>query len=361
MDANRLRAWWWQRQGLDGSLAGKSAAEVLDRAGWARSVGGANPYLTLFARSGLKRAAAEAAAAALEIHELPSARGCTYVVPATDFALALTVGQAFGGGEMRVARKLGATDKDIDRLCETVLAALSKAPMDPEELKAAVGPAVKSFGEEGKKKGLTSTLPVALGRLQQSGDIRRVPASGRLDLQRYTYALWRPNPLAKTKMSAGPRYVELARRYFQWAAPARPADFQWFSGLGVKAAKAAIEPLGLVAVEAGSELLIDREGPRRVHPDEGARQAAVRPGRVHRQHQPAPARFAEPRRRRRPEADGGGRARRARTGRFGGPAEPRDPGPRPAGRPLGIRCRHAADCVVGVRRGPEGQGAGGSG
>ena len=131
--------------------------------------------------------------------------------------------------------------------------------MDPEELKAAVGPAVKTFGEEGKKKGLASTLPVALGRLQQSGDIRRVPASGRLDQQRYRYALWKPNPLAKVKMSAEEGYVELARRYFQWAAPARPTDFQWFSGLGVKAAKAAIEPLGLVAVEPGSELLIDRQ------------------------------------------------------------------------------------------------------
>jgi len=71
---------------------------VLNEAGWARSVGGANPYLTLFARAGLGRAAVDAAVAALEIHELPSARGCTYVVPAGDFALALTVGQAFGGG-----------------------------------------------------------------------------------------------------------------------------------------------------------------------------------------------------------------------------------------------------------------------
>ena len=259
MDAKKLRAWWWQRQGLDGSLHGKSASEVLDRAGWARSVGGANPYLTLFARAGLGRAAVDNAAAALDVLELPSARGCTYVVPAKDVALALTVGQAFGGGEMNVARKLGATDRDVDRLCDKVLAALSKAPMGPEELKAAVGPAVKTFGEEGKKKGLTSTLPVALGRLQQSGDIRRIPANGRLDQQRYTYALWRPNPLAKAKMSADEGYVELARRFFQWAAPARPADFQWFSGLGVKAAKAAIEPLGLVAVEAGSGLLIDRK------------------------------------------------------------------------------------------------------
>ena len=259
MDAVRLRAWWWQRQGLDGSLEGKSAAEVLDRAGWARSVGGANPYLTLFARAGLGRPAVDAAVAALDVHELPSARGCTYVVPARDFALALAVGQAFGGGEMNVARKLGATDKDVDRLCDKVLAALAKAPMDPDELKTEVGPAVKTFGEEGKKKGLTSTLPVALGRLQLSGDIRRVPANGRLDQQRYAYALWKVKPLARWTLSAELSYVELARRFFQWTAPARPADFQWFSGLGVKAAKAAIDPLGLVPVESGSELLIDRE------------------------------------------------------------------------------------------------------
>jgi len=258
MDATTLRAWWWHRQGLDGSLAGKSAGEALDQAGWARSVGGANPYLTLFARAGLRREAVDAAAAALDIHELPSARGCTYVVPARDFALALTVGQAFGGGEMNVARKLGVTEKDVDRLCEKVIAVLARGPLDPEGLKAAAGPAVKNLGEEGKKKGLTSTLPLALGRLQQSGHIRRVPTDGRLDHQRYGYALWKPNPLANVKLSAGEGYVELARRFFLWIGPARAADFQWFSGLGVKAAKAAIDPLGLVPVESGSDLLISR-------------------------------------------------------------------------------------------------------
>src|SRR6267378_2964502 len=40
MDQSKLRAWWSHRQGLDGSLEGKSAAEVLGRVGWARSVGG---------------------------------------------------------------------------------------------------------------------------------------------------------------------------------------------------------------------------------------------------------------------------------------------------------------------------------
>src|SRR5438093_6560331 len=93
MDTSKIRAWWAWRQGLDGSLAGKSPAEVLERTGWARSVGGVGPYLTLFARAGTSRQAADAAVAKLAIHELPSVRGCTYVVPAPDFALALTAAE----------------------------------------------------------------------------------------------------------------------------------------------------------------------------------------------------------------------------------------------------------------------------
>src|SRR5580704_786426 len=113
----KLRAWWSHRQGLDGRLAGASAADVLAQTGWARSVGGVGPYLTLLARAGTSREAADAGVATLEIHELPAARGCTYVVPAAHFALALRAGEPFGMAEMKVAYKLGVTDKEIDKLC----------------------------------------------------------------------------------------------------------------------------------------------------------------------------------------------------------------------------------------------------
>src|SRR5258705_3659812 len=96
MDSSKLQAWWAHKQGLDGSLEGSSPADILSRTGWARSVGGANPYLTLFARGGVSREAADAAVASLQIHELPSARGCTYVLPASHFALALRAGESFG-------------------------------------------------------------------------------------------------------------------------------------------------------------------------------------------------------------------------------------------------------------------------
>src|ERR1700720_3249452 len=132
MDQAKIRAWYAHRQGLDGSLDGKSAAEVLGRTGWARSVGGTGPYLTLFSRAGLSRGQIDASVAKLEIHELPSDRGCTYVLPASDFALGLKVAQSFGGGEMNVARKLGVSDAEIEKLCTAVLAALKKGPLDPE-------------------------------------------------------------------------------------------------------------------------------------------------------------------------------------------------------------------------------------
>jgi hypothetical protein len=259
MDSSQLRAWWWQLQGLDGSLTGASPAVALERAGWARSVGGAGPYLSIFSRTGASRADIDQAVAATEIHELPAARNCTYVVPASDFALALKVGQAFLEADLNVGRKLGVTDKEVEKLCAAVVGAVGKKPFSPDEIREAVGGAARNLGEAGKKKGLTTTLPLALGKLQAFGEIRRVPVNGRLDQQRYGYVRWQPNPLAKFKLSAEEAYTELARRYFSWIGPATVAEFQWFSALGVKAAKAAIEPLGLVPLEAGSQHLIFSE------------------------------------------------------------------------------------------------------
>ncbi|HTR38430.1 MAG TPA: crosslink repair DNA glycosylase YcaQ family protein [Bryobacteraceae bacterium] len=252
VDASKVRAWYAHRQGLDGSLQDASPATVFERAGWARSVGGVAPYLTLFSRAGINREQADASAAGLEIYELPSARGCTYVLPASDFALGLTVGQAFAG-EIKTAQKLGVTAKEIDKLCDAVISALEKGTLSPDELRQAVGKAVRNLGPEGQKKGLTTTLPVALEQLQARGEIRRVPTNGRFDQQRYQYALWRPNPLRGFRLGVEEAYIELARRFFTWIAPAYVAEFQWFSGLGVKAAKAAVEPLKLDALGPGDE------------------------------------------------------------------------------------------------------------
>lgn len=263
MDEAMIRAWWAQRQGLDGSLLGLSAAAVLERTGWARSVGGVGPYLTLFARAGLGRTAIDAAVADLAIHELPSARGCTYVVPAADYALALQVGQGFGdAAQVAVAKKhCGVTDAELDNLGTAVVDALAVGPLDPRALRETLGDRVRNLGAEGKKRGVTTTLPLALGTLQAEGVIRRIPVGGRLDQQRYRYARWERNPRA-TSRSDEEAHSALAQRFFRWIGPATVGHFQWFSGLGVKAARAAIAPLGLVLIAPDDDRLIfpdDRE------------------------------------------------------------------------------------------------------
>jgi hypothetical protein len=256
MDVQKLRAWWFHRQGLDGRLDGADPRQVLNETGWARSVGGSGPYLTLFSRAGVSRQRADEAVANLEIHELPAARGCTYVVPSDDFALALRAGAKAPDGDLRTALKLGVTEQEIETLCAAVLKVLESGPLDPDEIRQATAGASRSVGEGGKKKGLTTTLPIALGMLQPQGKIRRVPVNGRLDQQRYRYTLWDPSPLAKIEMKEDEVATELARRFFKWAGPATLAEFQTFSALGVNAARKAAEPLGLVQAYGGSDYLL---------------------------------------------------------------------------------------------------------
>ena len=248
MDFVKLRAWWFHRQGLDGSMRSCSLAECLVRCGWARSVGGSSPYLGFYARLGASRQAVDQAMTALEIHELPSARRCTYVVPAAHYPLALCSAATFPDSEGKTAGKLGVTEQELADLAIRILSVLKvQGPLDPEQLKQALGTAVRHLGEEGRKKGLTTTLPLALGNLQVEGRIHRIPVNGRLDQQRYRYANWDPPPPPLSDSHP----TTLARQYFNWIGPATLAEFQWFSGLGVNAAKAAVEPLDLLEIGPG--------------------------------------------------------------------------------------------------------------
>ncbi|MGW2373574.1 MULTISPECIES: DNA glycosylase AlkZ-like family protein [Kitasatospora] len=246
----KLRAWWSHRQWLDRQHPGASAAEVLAATGWARSVGGAAPYLGLFARAGLGRAAVDAAVAGLQVHELPSARGCTYLLPAADFALGLAVGAAAPEGELAAAAKhLGVSRDEVEQLCLAIERVLSDGgPLDPTTIREAVGDAARPLGEAGRKRGLATTLPLALGLMQSRGRIRRVPVNGRLDQQRYGYIGW-DQPVAGSA-------VDLARRYLSWAGPATLGHFRWFSGFTAATARRAVAEAGAVPLEPGSELLL---------------------------------------------------------------------------------------------------------
>jgi hypothetical protein len=249
-----LRAWAWHRQGLDGTLAGATPEEVLARAGWARSVGGANPYLTLFARAGIRRDRVDQDVLDLRIHELPAARGCTYVLGREDFAWALSLGKN-AEEAFRVLGRLGVDRGEMTLLEEQILHVLSEAegPMDPKQLKDELGESVRSLGEEGKKKGVATTLPTALGLLQADGRIRRVPVNGRLDQQRYAYTLW---SLPPGKLGAEQARTELISRYLGWTGGATLKQSQWFTGFTVAHSKAALAEVGAVEQPtAGGDVL----------------------------------------------------------------------------------------------------------
>ncbi|WP_226760942.1 DNA glycosylase AlkZ-like family protein [Arthrobacter sp. SO3] len=247
----RLCAWAWHKQGLDGSLAGCTAEQVFARAGWARSVGGANPYLTLFARAGIRRAQVDADVGARRILELPTARGCTYVLGRDDFAWALRLGRDAAEAAVKVVGRLGVDRGEITLLEEQVLHTLADAavPMDPRQLKEELGESVRNLGEEGKKKGATTTLPTALGILQSQGRIRRVPANGRLDQQRYAYELWDlpPSPLDDDEAR-----TELVRRYLGWTGGATFKQLQWFTAFTVAQSRASLAAAGAVEVPTAS-------------------------------------------------------------------------------------------------------------
>ncbi|ALV47221.1 hypothetical protein MB46_18700 [Arthrobacter alpinus] len=245
MDSATQRAWSWHKQGLDGSLSGNNAAEVFAKAGWARSVGGANPYLTLFSRAGIRREQADADVAALRIHELPTARGCTYVLGASDFAWALKLGQGAAEATVKILDKLGVERGEVTELTDKTLQVLQDAgqPLDPKQLKDELGDAVRSLGEEGKKKGASTTLPTVLGVLQSDGRIRRVPANGRLDQQRYAYTVWGLSPAAETADQARAKLME---NYLGWTGGATLKQTQWFTAFTVAQTKAALAAAGAV-------------------------------------------------------------------------------------------------------------------
>ena len=239
-------------------MEGKSPREALVRSGWSRSVGGASPYIAIFSRTGASVAEIDKAAAEAEIHELPSARGCTYMLPKDDYAIGLSAARGFGDdSEITLAKRLlGVTDAEIDALCEAVVQAVRGAALDPKEIKSVVGDKARSLGDEGRKRGTSNTLPLALGRLQVTGRIRRIPADGRLDRQRYKYLAWSPNPLDGYVRSKEEALTDLAKLYWGWAAPASISHFQRFAGLGVRAATEIVTPLGFASIEVGGDLLL---------------------------------------------------------------------------------------------------------
>lgn len=251
MDSAKLRAYRSHKQGLIGQpFANLSPAEILEKTGWVRGVGSAAPYQHFATRANFSREQIDKAVANLEIHELPAVRGCTYVVPASDFALALRFSQSkdvFAPDSPE--RALGITRQELESLAESTLKCLINGPLQVTDIKKELGDKVRSFGEEGKKRGMQTDLPGVISRLQKTGQIRRIPTNGRLDQEKYLYTLWEDNPLKGADTSPEELHAELAYQFSRWVGPVTIEEFRWFTALPAGKSKVAFQNAGLTAFD----------------------------------------------------------------------------------------------------------------
>ncbi len=253
---DQARAIWAARQ-----FPGTALEEL--PGGWSRSLGGVDPYLALFARTGCSRADIDAALGRGALRISPAVRGCIWLIPQQDLGLALAVSEAQSRRPLlRDLAKLGCSLEQVQGLAEATSSVLhAKGACSMSALRRELSGAVTSFGEAGKKLGVSSDLPGALRLLEWEGRARRQPVGQVLDTQSY---LWRPcsmtldgpqDPIEQAK--------ELLLRYLRWAAPASPQEFCGWSSLGKGVAAKAAKALGVVEVEVqGLGACWDWEAPK---------------------------------------------------------------------------------------------------
>jgi hypothetical protein len=255
IDLDRARAHWHRRQGLAEPMKGP-LEEIVAATGWPRTLGGADVYLAIRARApGMRRSDLDEAVAQSRLQVIPAVRGCIYLVPRASVPLLLRIADEQSSKRSeRDLEKVGVPRTEIAAVGEAVVAALKKGPLSTDGLRRALPPdVVRSLGDQGKKVGISSTLPPALRHLEFEGRIERTQENGRLDNERYAWRLVKKSPFTGAKVPADPegRYAALARMFFQHAGPASAKDFASWAGLSQRDARSAIEraPLAPVAVD----------------------------------------------------------------------------------------------------------------
>ena len=251
----QARALWWQKQAL-GSSAKGPLASLLASSGWLRTLGGADVYLAARARKpGMKREELDAVIAAGELRVMPAARGCIYVVPPSVVGdlMALNA-EAWRKDTEKDLAKVGSSLASIEAMAKDVLAALT-APMTTDALRKALPEgSIPSYGDAGKKIGLSSPLPLVLRLLEFDGRVERTLERGKLDTERYLWraAEWKVPPAAKDPT------VQLANvvgAFLDFAGPSTIGHIAAWSGRAQRDLKPALDQLGAkpVTVEGVGE------------------------------------------------------------------------------------------------------------
>src|SRR5687768_8682414 len=200
----QTRSWWWKQQRL-GAPTKASLLDAITGSGWLRTLGGADAYLAARARRpALKRRELDTLVDRGELRVVPAARGCIYVVPSAVVPdlMALNADAWRKDHEKQLA-KVGSSIAKLEALAKPVLAALA-TPLTTDALRKALpAGSIPSFGEAGKKIGLSSPLPLVLRLLEFSGKVERTLEGGRLDSERYLWrkAQWKLGAPSKTPLA----------------------------------------------------------------------------------------------------------------------------------------------------------------
>jgi len=248
---DRARAHWYVRQALTAAHPGP-IEDVLAATGWGRTLGGVDVYLALRARKpDMTRAELDSAVEASRAQVIPAARGCIYLVPRAHVPLALRIAEELARKRLDAELvKAGVKPGEMEALGKQIVKTL-RAPLGTDALRKALpAGAVRSLGEQGKKIGISSTLPPALRLLEFEGAIERTLEGGRLDTERYLWRVPAKSPFAGARVpsDAPARHAELAGIFAAQFGPVSTADFASWSGFSKRVAQAAIERRGLAPV-----------------------------------------------------------------------------------------------------------------
>ncbi len=273
-------------QGLDSGGASRraqdrSAAEIVMRHGFVRTLGGADAYISLLARNlALHRDEIDDDLVECKLRVLPAARGCIYLVPTQDGLRCLALAQALTASRSsRDLAKVGVEPSELQSLGELAVRALQQhGSMTTDVLRRSLPEnSVRNLGDAGKKVGMSTPLPHALRMLEFAGRIERLPEGNRLDTERY---FWRTRD-AFDKDAALPDLTSVAawllETFLKQTGVASLQQFRQWSGLSAKDARAACDAVDHVEVvrEDGSTALAVPDVEARMQFLEAARQACA--------------------------------------------------------------------------------------
>jgi hypothetical protein len=251
LSLQRARAAWIAAQEIG---RGEALVPTLERTGFVRTLGGTEVYLAMRGRlPSLPAADLHAAVSAGRAQVVPAVRGCIYLVARRYVPLALRVADLLSRRrDDREHEKAGIRPGELDAVGVAVVDTLKReGPLTTDALRKAVPPSVvRSLGDQGKKIGISSTLPPALRRLEFAGKIERTLEGGRLDSERYIWRAAAKSPFDGVSLPDDPiaLWAELATIFFRAAGTGTVRDFSEWAGIGLRDAARAAEKAKLIPV-----------------------------------------------------------------------------------------------------------------